>query len=45
MAHNTMEFKAPTIESFDETEILGDAPEATGTHGIIQGSQLRPHES
>jgi hypothetical protein len=27
-----MEYETPTVESFEEAEILGDAPEATGTH-------------
>jgi hypothetical protein len=35
-----MEYQAPAIESFDESEILGEAPEATGTH-VLTGSQLR----
>jgi hypothetical protein len=33
------EYQTPAIDSFDESEILGDAPEATGTHGL-SGSQI-----
>ncbi len=33
-----MDYESPVIETFDESEILGDAPEAAGTH--VTGSQV-----
>lgn len=32
------EYQAPAVETFEETEILGDAPQATGTE--VHGSQI-----
>jgi hypothetical protein len=39
-----MDYKAPQIETFEEAEVLGDAPEATGTH-VPQGSIIHIHEA
>lgn len=33
-----MDYEAPAIQTFDEMEVIGEAPESAGTH--IQGSQI-----
>jgi hypothetical protein len=36
------EYQAPAVESFDEVEIIGDSPEAAGTH-VPAGSVVPIH--